>query len=159
MGKIIREKHHRLEEEFYRGCKIVSFTVCVKNRATFFVAEDRFRRCELLLLEALKEFESEAEVYVFMPEHAHLLLRGKNETSDVLKAVKSFKQRTGFWLYQNHLSVRWQKDFYDHILRKEEEVAKHIRYILNNPVRANLVEGWKEYPFKGSTIHNLNEWN
>ncbi|MDE3058892.1 MAG: transposase [Bacteroidota bacterium] len=159
MGKIIREKHHRLEEEFYRGCKVVSFTACVKDRVSFFTVEDRFRNCEVFLLKALKEFESEAEVYLFMPDHAHLLLRGENETSDVLKTIKSFKQKSGFWLYQNHPSVHWQKDFYDHILRKEKEVAKHIRYILYNPVRAGLVEDWGEYPFKGSTIHNLNEWN
>ncbi len=112
-----------------------------------------------MLLSALKQFECEAEIYLFMPDHVHLLLRGQAESADVLRSMKSFKQKTGFWLSQKYPPVRWQKDFYDHVLRTEDEIPKHIQYILNNPVRACLVDNWKNYPFKGSTVYNLNEWN
>lgn len=158
MGKIIREKQHRLAKEVYRGIQVVSFAACIKDRSSFFTVEDRFKDCEKMLLETLKRFECGAEVYLFMPDHAHLLLRGKLEKADVLQAMVSFKRKTGFWLSQNHPSTHWQKDFYDHILRRDEEINKQIQYILNNPVRANLVKNWKDYPFKGSTIHNLTEW-
>lgn len=93
-----------------------------------------------------------------MPDHAHVLLQGTDEDSDLWKCIVDFKQRTGFWLSQNKYSEEWQKDFYDHILRKEEDVVKHVRYILNNPVRKRIVENWKDYPFKGSTIYNFDEW-
>jgi hypothetical protein len=33
-----------------------------------------------------------------------------------------------------------------------------LKYILNNPLRAGIVENWKEYKFKGSSIYNLDEW-
>ncbi|MGB2870177.1 MAG: hypothetical protein WBD36_17140, partial [Bacteroidota bacterium] len=66
-------------------------------------------------------------------------------------------QQTGFWLSQNHPSVHWQKDFYDRILRDEEEVERHILYILENPVKKGMVENWKEYPYKGSTVYKLDE--
>ncbi len=159
MEKLIREKHHRLSAHLYRGYKVVSFTACVKNRTTFFTKEDRFKTFEELLVSALHQFECGAEIYLFMPDHAHLLLRGESETADVLRAMRMFKQKTGFWLSHNHPSVHWQKDFYDHIVRRDAEVGKHIRYILNNPVRAELVNNWSEYRFKGSTMYKLNEWD
>ena len=155
---MVQEKHHRLEARFYHGLQVASFTACVRNRVAFFTEVDRFHACERTLVGELQQFNSEAEVYLFMPDHGHLLLRGKSEDSDVLRAMKSFKQKTGFWLSQDHPQVRWQKDFYDHILREEEQVEQHIRYILNNPVRKGIVENWKDYPFKGSTIHKLDEW-
>lgn len=152
-------KKHRLPVELYRGLKVVSITACVYNRISFFTTPERFTVCEGILLDALKQFECAAEVYLFMPDHAHLLLRGESQTADVLRAVKLLKQKSGFWLSRNHAFVLWQKDYYDHILRNDREIEKHIRYILYNPVREGLVENWQKYPFKGSTIHNLDEWN
>ena len=159
MAKMIQEKHHRLPDEFYCGLKVVSLTACVKNRTSFFTTQDRFTIFEAMLLEALQRFKCGAEVYLFMPDHAHLLLRGESETTDILRVMRSFKQKTGFWLSRNHPSVQWQKDFYDHILRNDEAIEKHILYIVNNPVRKEIVANWKEYRFKGSTMHNLDEWN
>ena len=156
---MIQEKHHRLDPALYRGYLVVSFTACMRNRATFFTNPDRFIACEHLLLEELHHFHCDAEVYLFMPDHAHLLLRGASDASDILRVMKSFKQRSGFWLSQKHPQVHWQKDYFDHILRDSEDVEQHIRYILNNPVRKERVESWKDYPFKGSTIHKLDGWD
>ena len=157
MEKIIHEKPHRLANELYRSVKVVSITACIRNRTPFFTMSDGFTIFEEMLLNALERFECGAEVYMFMPDHAHLLLRGETDTADVLRAMRLFKQKTGFWLSRNHSAVHWQKDFYDHILRQNEEIKKHIQYILNNPVRKGLVENRKDYPFKGSTIHKLDE--
>jgi REP element-mobilizing transposase RayT len=159
MGKMILERKHRLPVELYLGLNVVSITACVKNMASFFTTQDRFATCEEILLTALNQSECGAEVYLFMPDHTHLLLRGESKSAAVLQAMRSFKQKTGFWLSRSHSPVRWQKDFYDHILRKHEAIRKHILYILNNPVRKGLVENWQDYPFKGSTIHDLDEWD
>ena len=142
----------------YKGFQAVSFTACVKDRQLFFTGSARFSPCEQILLSELTRFECAAEVYLFMPDHVHLLLRGVSGSADVLKAMRSFKQKTGFWVSRNHPNIHWQKDFYDHILRDEAELETHIRYILNNPVRKGLAERWLDYPFKGSTVHNLCDW-
>lgn len=159
MKNPIREKHHRLPSEFYRGYTVVAFTACIRNRLPYFTTQERFTIFEMFLREALMKYQSAAEAYLFMPDHAHLLLRGTAEASDPLAAMKLFKQKTGYWLSQNDSGVRWQKDFYDHILRDDDAVERHLRYILNNPVRAGLANHWKDYPYKGSTIHNLYEWD
>jgi REP element-mobilizing transposase RayT len=62
----------------------------------------------------------------------------------------SYKQKTGYWLSQNMPAVRWQKDFYDHIIRSEHTIASQVKYILDNPVRKGIVSSWQEYPFHGA---------
>ncbi len=73
---VIREKKHRLPRDFYRGIKDISFTACVKGRKELFVREATFREVEKILLDALQEFECEGIVYLFMPEHAHIIIGG-----------------------------------------------------------------------------------
>lgn len=155
---VIREKKHRLPPEFYRGVKNISFTACVKGRKELFVQEVTFKQTEKILLTALQEFGCQGIVYLFMPEHAHIIIGGTQEASDALAAMKSFKQKTGFWLSNEMPTIRWQKDFYDRIIRDEDELHRQIKYILENPVRKGMVSDWRQYPFKGSTVFNLNEW-
>ena len=41
----------------------------------------------------------------------------------------------------------WQKNFYDHVVRKEEPLIKIAEYIVNNPIRKGIVSEWEEYPY------------
>jgi hypothetical protein len=43
-------------------------------------------------------------------------------------------------------------------MRQDEDINEQIKYILENPIRKGLVDDWKEYPFKGSTIYNFDGW-
>ncbi|MEO8664821.1 MAG: transposase [Ignavibacteria bacterium] len=157
MNRII-EKKHRLDKELYLGQKIVSFTCCIKNRDQVFVKKDLFDEFENILLKELSKFKCDSLIHLFMPDHVHLILRGKNESSDVIKTVDMFKQETGFWFYKNLNKIKWQKDYHDHIIRNDEDLKKHINYVLYNPIRAGICEHWKEYKFKGSTVYNFDDW-
>jgi len=79
-----------------------------------------------------------------------MIISGTNDDVDLLKATIDYKQKTGFWMSKDNVGASWQKDFYDHIIRKEEKLSTHVRYILDNPVRKGLVSDWQEYPFKGA---------
>jgi hypothetical protein len=39
----------------------------------------------------------------------------------------------------------WQPGFHDHAVRREEDLAELARYIIENPVRARLVDHVGEY--------------
>ena len=41
----------------------------------------------------------------------------------------------------------WQKESFDHYVRDKKEFWRILNYILNNPVKAGLVEKWEDYPF------------
>lgn len=155
---MIRKKRHRLPRDTYRGFRVVFITTCLKNEAPFFITHERFSKFEKMLLKSIERFECGCDVYLFMPDHAHFVVRGKSENADVLRAMDLFKQYPGFWFSRNNPSVRWQKDFHDRVLRKSESVIDVVKHILNNPVRKELVQDWKTYAFKGSTIYGLDEW-
>lgn len=155
----IREKKHRLDTNVYIGERPATFTLCIKDKKKFFISDNIFQIFQKILLLELNNFNCLAYVYLFMPDHMHMTLTGNDSSSNTKKCIDMFKQKTGFWLSKNYSSIKWQKDYYDHILRSEENLNVHIKYILNNPVRAGLVEYWKKYQFKGSTVYDLNEWD
>ncbi len=158
MKRPVREKKHRLPHDVYVGEIVAAFTICIQDRNAFFTTEERFHVFEKILLGELRANLCDAVVYLFMPDHCHLLLKGISEKSDLLKVVKMFKQRTGFWFYKEFKDLRWEKGFYDHIVRDDGEIERQVRYILSNPLRANLVDDWKKYKYKGSSLFNLGEW-
>jgi len=103
----------------------------------------------------MKKYESLAYIYLFMPGHLHMILTGNKDGSNLMNAVKSYKQKTGFYFSKLEVKNKWQNDFYDHIIRDEKDLGNQILYILINPVRKGLVNHWKDYPYKGSMIYDL----
>lgn len=41
----------------------------------------------------------------------------------------------------------WQREYFDRLIRDQNDLAQKVKYVLNNPVKAGLVERWNEYPF------------
>jgi len=144
-----KRKINRLERELYCQKRMYFLTLCCLD------GQEIFKEPQIVnsVLEKLKLccethcFKNYA--YCFMPDHLHLLLTGE-ENSDLIKMVKQFKQLTGYYFKKDTGRSLWQKSYYDHILRKEEDVASVVRYILENPVRKTLVKHPDEYSFSGS---------
>lgn len=155
---MIREKKHRLEPELYIGEKIISFTLCINNRNKLFIKEDIFKTFEIILIKESSTFDVSLIVYLFMHDHCHLLVSGESKHSDLKKFIDMFKQKSGFWLARNLPDFRWQKDYYDHNLRENEDLNEYIKYILYNPVKNNIADDWLLYPYKGSTVFELDDW-
>ena len=66
-----------------------------------------------------------------------------------------FKQLTGYWLARYIPAVRWQKDFFDHVLRDDDDLDRRLRYIAENLARRGIVADWREYGFTGSDAYDL----
>lgn len=92
-----------------------------------------------------------------MPDHLHLLLVASSGDADLIEAMKRFKQGTGFTYKQQERQPLWQKSYYDHVLRRDEDIRFVARYIAENPVRAGLVEHYGEYPLTGSLIGRVED--
>ena len=151
----IRQKKHRLDRGLYIGTVCCSFTVCLKEKGSIF-SDDVFDSLTNILLEEAKRNDCKMHAYVIMPDHIHLLVEGNSVESDVYRMIVTFKQKSNYWLSKNS-TTRLQKGFYDHILRAEEGIIKHVRYILNNPLRKGLVENWIDYPHMGSSEYQLED--
>ena len=147
---------HHLPYSCYRGEICVAITACVQPRRPIFINSDIVTTFVKILEDAVLRNSCVVPVYCFMPDHFHLMTKGLQETSDFWRAMLRFKQITGFWL-SKHSSIRWQDNFYDHVLRRDEDFANQVRYIVNNPVRRGLVKNWQDYPFTGSIGFDLKE--
>ena len=90
--------------------------------------------------------ESDLMAVCVMPDHIHLLLVPISENLiDLIGKWKSFTTRL-IWK-GGHKGKVWQRSFYDHALRKEEDILKVAEYIVYYPVRKGIVQSWTDYPY------------
>ena len=151
----IRERSHRLPLSSYRGEVAVAFTLCVQDREPLFEGRDLVRLFVGALTAACESQGCVVPIYCFMPDHVHVVTLGRAESADAWRAIVGFKQRTGFWLARNRPTIKWQRGFFDHLLRTQEDLATHVRYVAENPVRKQVVADWHEYPYTGSIGFDL----
>ncbi len=86
--------------------------------------------------------------YVVMPSHLHLFLEVGDQ--DLKKAVEDFKRWTGHRaaaILAEDESRFWQREWFDHWSRSEEEDQKIVDYIRNNPVKAGLIKETEDWPW------------
>src|ERR1051325_3038926 len=101
----------RLEPGYYIGEKIVSFTACIMERKKVFVENSIFKVFEEYLLNEIQTFNLDSPVYLFMPDHLHVILQGNEQSSNLLWSMDLFKQKTGFWFSKNKYNAKWQKSY------------------------------------------------
>jgi REP element-mobilizing transposase RayT len=87
--------------------------------------------------------------HCLMPDHLHLLLNPADSGTPVSRFLQTFKSQTAFRYKREHGRSLWQRGFYDHVVRKGEDLVKIAQYILNNPVRKHLTERVDDYPYSG----------
>src|ERR1022692_1110215 len=81
--------------------------------------------------------------WCIMPNHVHVVVRlfpGENLAAAV-HSWKSFSAKHA----NRILGVRgsfWQREYYDHLIRSQEEFERAVRYVEENPAKANL-KHWK----------------
>jgi putative transposase len=90
-----------------------------------------------------------------MPEHIHIIVQPhlkKYNISKIMKHIKGSFART-----HNNLTYKsgpiWQNRFYDTILRDEQALMVRLNYILQNPVRANIIKEAKDYPYSSAKAY------
>ena len=87
-----------------------------------------------------------------MPDHLHLLLEGLSGGSDLRKCIKLAKQRTSYAAIRLGLGQLWQSGYHDRVVRQDEDVAGYADYIVQNPVRAGLVQRASDYPYASTLL-------
>ncbi len=123
-------------------------TVALDDRKQRYFADWHCGRCIVAEMRALHENAVvNSLAWVIMPDHVHWLfeMRDKMELSS---AIKRFKARSARRVndYLKRGGTLWQKGFYDHAIRQEEDIQTIARYIVANPLRAGLVKHIGDYP-------------
>ena len=89
--------------------------------------------------------------YCLMGTHYHVAVAGTNEMlSAAFHWLNSHFAREHNARHERRGSLLRER-FSSWVVRDEDHLERTIDYILNNPVRAGLVERWQDWPWSGRT--------
>jgi putative transposase len=145
----MNHRHHRLRKgRVSQPGQIYLVTFCTHARKPIFRNHDIATDAVGALLESRHWTGAHLMTWVLMPDHWHGLIQLDTDIalSQLIGRLKGASART---LGQRHPHTRrvWQDSFHDRALRAEEDLPTVADYILNNPVRAGLVDTADAYTF------------
>ncbi len=151
MDELPKRKRNRLPEYDYNSSGIYYITVCTKEKERILshiavgatIGRPPIVRLTLIgriVKEAVLKIPSiypmvEVNHYVIMPNHIHLLLSIVGDSGRPMVAPtisRIIQQMKGYVTKRVNRSI-WQKGFYDHVVRTEQDYREICRYIDNNP--------------------------
>jgi len=93
--------------------------------------------------------------WVVMPNHVHALIQvGQTPLTRIVQNWKSIVA-----VEANKLLGRtgrfWQPDYWDRYMRDAGQATKAVRYVENNPVKANFCRTPEDWPFSSARCRNL----
>jgi REP element-mobilizing transposase RayT len=145
--KYTRRSTLRLRGFDYSARKAYFVTIIAKDRKPVFKNPEF--ACEVIeiLLDLRTKLNFNLYAYCLMPDHFHTIIGGGDSSKSLSEICGSFKSITNraYWKYGR--GKLWQRQFYDHIIRNEEDFFETIHYIKQNPVRKGLVEKWEDWEF------------
>jgi putative transposase len=122
-------------------------TAVCYQRQPFLATDD----AKALFLQTAREVKQDKlfrmVAYVVLDDHCHLLLDpGVANISEIMQSlklrfthrIKKARQRRG------NLAV-WQRRFWDHIIRDENDLRRHLDYVHYNPVKHGYVSAPAQY--------------
>ncbi len=111
----------------------------------------------------IKKHPFTIDAFVLLPEHLHCvwtLPEGDRDFSKRWRLIKSYFTRKCNNTYKSPPSASrqmkkeqavWERRFWEHLIRDEEDLVKHVEHIHYNPVKHGLVNAPKNWEF--SSFH------
>jgi len=141
------------------------FTVVTENRRRFLL-DDLARRClRRAWLEIREHRPFRLEAICLLPDHLHCIWQlpiGDSDFSSRWGGIKALFSR--YYLQQGGSEGKrslsrqrsgeaaiWQRRFWEHLIRDQEDYNRHMDYIHYNPIKHGLVSCVADWPW--STFH------
>jgi len=156
MPELPKRKMNRIENYDYSTPGAYFITVCTANREKLFwnpVGTDIIHTKNLPLSAAGKTMEQgilqiethyegvTVDKYCVMPDHIHLLLRIESDLNGRMVSAPTVSTVVGSlkrWVSKELGRPIWQKSFYDHGIRNQQDYNEIWEYIENNPLKFTL---------------------
>ena len=153
MADFIERKQIRIENYDYSTPGAYFITICTANRAPLFwnaVGADTIRPQNLPLsamgktveqgiLQVSDHYENVfVDKYCIMPDHVHLILRIESDIDGRIISAPTVSTVIGSmkrWASKQLHRPIWQKSFYEHCIRNQQDYDEIWTYIENNPLK------------------------
>ncbi len=154
-------KQNRLQNYDYSQNGMYFVTICTKDKKCYFgeivndemILNDFGEITQQVLLNLPNHYNNiNIDTFVIMPNHVHVIVEINDNVgtgfkpvptthglSEIIRGFKTFSSRK--MNEQKPLEkFKWQRSFYDHIIRKDESLNKIREYIIINPREWNKDE-------------------
>jgi len=152
LDKLPKRKQHHLRQYDYSAAGLYFVTICiVKHRMLLgTINEGRWKPSRLgkLVEHCWQDIPNhwpgvELDYFVVMPNHFHGLISisTRDSNASLPKVVQSFKAAvTRLANKQANTAGRklWQENYYDHVVRDDDDLARIRKYIIENPLAWHL---------------------
>ena len=154
--------HHlpRLPRPYYQAFALVHWTITLEERAKGWLDASFHAFFRELLLHAAAREALLCPAYVLMPDHLHVIWMGLKLSSDQINGMRFLRKHLQLEFTRRNPSgappYELQKQSHDSVMRQEERkhgaFASTCFYVLNNPVRAELVPHPRQWPWLGAVL-------
>ena len=137
------------------------FTVVTYDRRKLFCSEWARRCLREAIIETQARYPYESIAFCLMPEHLHCIWKLPEDDANysirwsLTKGLftRQYRRRTSHPEATTASRARkeeacvWQRQFWEHRIRDERDLQKHVDYIHWNPVKHGLVKRLEDWPW------------
>ncbi|HEV2917546.1 MAG TPA: transposase [Candidatus Babeliales bacterium] len=142
---------------FYQSGGNYFFTLVTYHRRFLFANPENVKQFKIAINKVKKKYPFSLNAIVILPDHLHCLWKLPENDKDfstrwrLIKRYFSMEMKTSV----NHRNEKevWQRRFWEHIIRNENDWQKHMDYIHYNPVKHGLVKSPRDW-----TDSSFNYW-
>lgn len=124
----------------------------------FWLRDDRIAGLVSAAIKYRDQMAYELLAYCIMPNHVHMVFSverfaeslpardgvSRYIVTDIIGSLKKFTaHEANKILYRS--GIFWQHESYDHVVRNDGDLGRIIEYVLNNPVKAGMVQEWTKW--------------
>jgi putative transposase len=135
------------------GCWFFTVNVLERKRT---LLVDHIETLRSAIAQTRQRYPFEIDAFVVLPDHMHAVLTLPPQDADFSKRWRLIKTRFAKALpKQERLGgVRkargergvWQRRFWEHLIRDDDDYARHVEYCYINPVKHGLVQRVQDWP-------------
>ena len=144
-----RKNSLRLKGFDYSARRSNFVTIVTEHRQTFFKDKRIAEATVEVLMDLRKKYRFNLYSFCLMPDHFHAIIGIGDSGMTLGRICGDFKSLSTKAFWQFYDGKLWQRQFFDHVIRNEIDFLETIKYIRENPVKANLVSDWKDWQYTG----------
>ena len=150
---------------FYKPGARYFFTVVTENRAPILI--DNIERLRSAFRLCMSRYPFEIEAIVILPDHLHALWRLPEGDADFSKRWMVIKRKFSSGLFAGNVTDSkykkrekgiWQRRFWEHCIRDEDDWRHHVDYIHFNAVKHGYVDKPQEWLYSSYHQAVRNGW-
>jgi putative transposase len=138
----------------YQSGRNYFFTLVTYQRRPLFSSFENVKHFKIAINKVKKKYPFSLNAIVILPDHLHCLWKMPGNDSDFSMRWRLIKRYFSIEMEAsiNHRKEKevWQRRFWEHAIRDEDDRIKHMNYIHYNPVKHDLAQSpgdWEHSSF------------